>query len=113
MPTNSRPDEVEWWISRGRKHTPCVKSSALLSEKFWAWWKGLQPKWRKTGEVSGVLTAAHQEVLGDWTMLEKLGQNGFLSVLAVLSWWGEAIQLEDEYSVLTDENWSAACEDVQ
>jgi len=48
-------------------------------------------------------------ILGDWAALDKPGQNGFLSVLAVLSWWGQSLLCD---SVPTDFQWLAACDDI-
>ncbi|KAH9972033.1 hypothetical protein BJV77DRAFT_932155, partial [Russula vinacea] len=43
---------------------------------------------------------------GCWSSLQKLGQNGFLSVLQILKWWQELLGSADV------QEWESALEDV-
>jgi hypothetical protein len=111
--SRGRPSEVDWWIGRARKRMPTIKDPTALARSFWAWWKGLQPSWREASDVSGPLTSAHRVINGDWAVLDRPGQNGFLSVLAVLSWWGRAVVVDEGSAVLLSHEWREACADVQ
>ena len=107
--SDKRPSEVEWWIARARKVQPTIKSLPKFEIGFWAWWKNLQPKWREVGDVEGMLTSTHRVRDGNWMELEKPGQNGFLTVVSLLCWWGLA--LRDQRDV-GDAQWQAAVDDV-
>jgi len=110
--SDKRPAKVEWWIARARKPKPVIKGIAKFTDSFWAWWKGLQPKWRGVDSVDGPLTIAHRHFQspgeGGWMVLNKPGQNGFLTVISLLSWWGQALQDEN----IGMAGWEAAVEDV-
>ena len=111
--TDKRPDEVAWWIARGRKVPPTITLQRLTAfeEVWWAWWKGLQPIACGVTEVEGFLTATHRSHLDGedkWACLRKHGQNGWYTVLATLVWW--ATTLGDSCS--SHAGWVAAVEDV-
>ena len=107
LTSNKRPAEVEWWIGRARKSQPVIEDVPKFAESFWAWWKGLQPMWRDVSQTSGILTSVHQQGDGDWVELQKPGQNGFLTVMSLLCWWGQVSCTEAEMV-----EWRAAIEDV-
>lgn len=88
-----RPDEVSWWIGRGREREPTIKNVDVFDKRWWSWWKNLQPPSRKVAAVEGLLGGEHRlvEVQDDWDVLRKHGQNGFLTVLSTLAWWGGSI----------------------
>ena len=88
-----RPDEVSWWIGRGRKGEPTIKDVDVFDRRWWSWWKGLQPLSQQVATVKGLLGGDHRltEVQEDWDVLRKHGQNGFLTVLSTLAWWGGSI----------------------
>jgi hypothetical protein len=91
---DKHPAEVEWWIACARKPKPVVKDVMKLQDSFWAWWKGLQPQWREASKVDSPLMNAHRyPQRGDsgWKVLDKPGQNGFLTVVSLLCWWGQAL----------------------
>ncbi|KAH7918012.1 hypothetical protein BV22DRAFT_1025300 [Leucogyrophana mollusca] len=60
---------------------------SLRVSSGWTWWTNLQPTWR-TVHIHTKLNAAPQNHndQGDWTNLDCLGQNGFLSVIVCLKW---------------------------
>ena len=89
----NRPDEVSWWIGRGREREPTIKNVDVFDKRWWSWWKGLQPPSRQVAAVEGLLSGEHRlvEVEEDWDVLRKHGQNGFLTVLSTLAWWGGSI----------------------
>jgi hypothetical protein len=108
LSSDKRPTEVEWWIGRARKLQPAIKNIPKFETSFWAWWKALQPRWREVRDVPGVLTHAHRQGDGDWSELDKPGQNGFLTVISLLSWWGQALRGGSLGMV----EWQAAADDV-
>jgi hypothetical protein len=65
----------------------------VFDKRWWSWWKGLQPPSRQVAAVEGLLSGDHRlvEVEEDWDVLRKHGQNGFLTVLSTLTWWGGSI----------------------
>ncbi|KAJ8502452.1 hypothetical protein ONZ45_g11743 [Pleurotus djamor] len=99
LPSDYRPDALQWWISRGRDTTRrqqvTISNLDNFDEAWWKWWKFMQPEWRNVGEVEGCLTEDHRafdlaisEGPDSWPTLDKHGANGFLSVVASLGWWG-------------------------
>ncbi|KAJ7160859.1 hypothetical protein C8R46DRAFT_905053 [Mycena filopes] len=82
-----RPEQVSTWVKdgRGRKLSMVpITDVASFGKEWWSWWQGMQPSWR--GE-RGERVAAEQ---ADWGHLVQPGQNGMLSVVAALYWWGHA-----------------------
>ncbi len=64
--------------------------------------------------IHGPLKACHQTGMGDWSVLDKPGQNGLLSVLAGLTWWGETMY-KSEMAVVDARwqvEWECAMEDM-
>lgn len=51
---------------------------------------------------------ALQQIDDDWKELNKPGSKGFLSVIAMLNWWGAQIGLEEQQPDL----WHAAVADI-
>ena len=110
---DKRPNEVGWWIARGRKVTPKITLEKLpaFEQAWWAWWKGLQPTARGATEVDGFLDATHRRLLDGedgWACVRKHGQNGWYTILATLVWW--ATTLGDDHS--SHAGWVAAVEDA-
>ncbi|PBK63565.1 hypothetical protein ARMSODRAFT_979720 [Armillaria solidipes] len=70
------PDLVELWIKSARRPHPEVKAEdiTLFVEDWWGWWKMIQPEWRNTESVHGLLNASHRVgAMGDWSVLDKPG----------------------------------------
>jgi hypothetical protein len=97
LSTHLRPKEVQWWIQQGRdirnghERIPPIPNVEAFAVDWWSWWESLQPKND-----------------GDWSMLDKAGLNGMLSIVACLFWWGRLVK-DDE---LKERAWGAACGDV-
>ncbi|KAJ7800261.1 hypothetical protein B0H14DRAFT_2276923, partial [Mycena olivaceomarginata] len=80
-----RPQQVMDWIRDGRGRSQVLRAIADITEfknDWWAWWRGMQPDWRTAGDNAAVPNGA------DWGVLAVPGQNGLLSVVACLYWWG-------------------------
>lgn len=106
LPTSHRPTAVSSWIQRTRRPNfrPDLDNLRAFEDSFWSWWKTLQPEWRSDDD-SGMLKRPKG---GDWDVLRISGQNGLLSVIAALCFWGMAAA----GSSADVERWSAAVTDV-
>ncbi len=74
----------------------------------------MQPEWRGVEGICGPLKACHWTGTGDWSVLDKPGQNGLLSVLMGLTWWGETMY-KSEMAVIDAcwwAEWECTMEDV-
>jgi len=106
-----RPDEVDWWVGRARMKSPEIKDVSSFDAKWWAWWNLLQPHWRGVADIKGPLGPAHrEEVTGEdgWSVMDKHGQNAFLTVLATLLWWESGLLGNGQ----DNSSWLATVEDV-
>lgn len=106
LSTHNRPRIVADWIQRARSHKyrPSLKNLEAFQNNFWTWWMSLQPDWRRV-EGSKVLERRGEE---DWDVLQCPGQNGVLSVIAALFFWG----LEAVGSGSAEEAWDVVVDDV-
>ena len=110
LSSKHRPDAVHWWISHARTSRPPVRDVNMFAKEFWTWWCALQPAWRKLSIPSSTqLAFTPCTIAGEWTIMDKPGANGFLSVLAALNWWGAQIKVDGAESYL----WHAAVADVR
>ncbi len=73
----------------------------------------MQPAWRNIGVKEGPLGLEDRFQGGnDWSKLNKPGQNGLLSVLAALAWWGQGIQKTmGANAAMLCRSWEAALDD--
>jgi hypothetical protein len=105
LPSTHRPEQIAVWNQNRRPHAanrqPIIKNLEAFVAAFWKWWDAINPPWRI--RINGRLTIGGA---GPWVSLHKPGQNGFLSVLQVLSWWRGLLGVEE-----TDD-WNSAVEDV-
>jgi hypothetical protein len=118
MENVGRPRQVAGWLSRGRKWWMPPTLGEVLGTRqgtgeeelwvglWWRWWRKLQPEERIILE-SGLLSRPETV---DWSgMAQMHGNNGFLQVMAGLTWWGEVVQKHSEEE---KEEWGAAVDDV-
>ncbi|KAJ7680841.1 hypothetical protein DFH06DRAFT_973383 [Mycena polygramma] len=85
-----RPSQVQQWIRDGRGRTQAVRAIPNIDQfasQWWIWWSALQPAWRGAwrGRKGGPQAVPEN---ADWGLLAVPGQNGVLSVVATLYWWG-------------------------
>ncbi|KAJ3528740.1 hypothetical protein NMY22_g9283 [Coprinellus aureogranulatus] len=98
MSAAGRPDEWQKWKSKVWQGTrrydklPQIDSAAELGVTFAKWWHSIQPSFRvTTGPFPSSDYSPPKTILGDpWAPLRKSGENGFLSVMMLLGWWGHA-----------------------
>jgi hypothetical protein len=105
LPSTHRPEQIALWnqnrcsLTAGRQ--PIIKDLEKFVAVFLKWWDTINPSWRI--RINGCLKIGGA---GPWVSLHKPGQNGFLSVLQILSWWRERLGVE------AVEDWNSAVEDV-
>lgn len=104
--TKSRPQTIAKWIQLARKpdYRPDIENLAAYEADFKAWWISLQPPWRCRDGVDWPLKGS-----GDWDILRQSGQNGLLSVVAALFFWGWAARTATNDA---EGAWSLAVDDV-
>ncbi|KAJ7734663.1 hypothetical protein B0H16DRAFT_1467509 [Mycena metata] len=118
----NRPAAVSSWISRTRGSrsrpeadtVPKIPSLAVYEQDWWKWWATLQPTWRlpDVGRPDRFTRGSYPPPQREnWHPLRVPGQNGVLSVVAALYWWGlknlEIGEREDK------ESWVEAVADVK
>ncbi|THV00656.1 hypothetical protein K435DRAFT_793996 [Dendrothele bispora CBS 962.96] len=120
--TEFRPVEVQLWIKDGRYvhllHT-WVRAEEIegFAERFWKWWNLLQPEWRLRSDLTTrpapfSLTES-TGIDASWNVLNVCGQNGWLSLLTCIKWWGVGLQYQgaDRIPELK-RDWEAAVDDM-
>ncbi|KAL1669782.1 hypothetical protein GGF50DRAFT_43470 [Schizophyllum commune] len=90
-----KPELLRDWIQAGRaprcKKLPAVINVDNFGKSVKAWWEAMQPSWRKDA-VTGLLRSRRPRPGETWGVpLEVRGQNGMLSVVVCVCWWGLAL----------------------
>ncbi|KAK7016888.1 hypothetical protein R3P38DRAFT_3202187 [Favolaschia claudopus] len=119
--TMNRPSQVHAWIQAGRGARgvmsggagPTLSDTRAFGEAWWAWWRGMQPMWRKPNEASTGFARDAYPGGGEeeWKTLRFPGPNGALSLVASLFWWGRRIKSKG-LSGADLEKWEEAVVDV-
>ncbi|KAJ7236969.1 hypothetical protein C8J57DRAFT_1087867 [Mycena rebaudengoi] len=92
LKSEGRPKAVALWINGGhgqksKKVISVAKKDLGEYVQMWnVWWDGLQPAWR-VRDADGYWSVSG-EYGPDWDALDCRGQNGCLSVVAALYFWG-------------------------
>ncbi|KAL1713348.1 hypothetical protein EV715DRAFT_211822 [Schizophyllum commune] len=94
--TVPKPTLLKDWIQAGRasraKRLPHVGDVDGFARSVWAWWVAMQPSWRKV-DATGSVQPRRIRAGDSWgASLDVRGQNGMLSVVACLCWWGLALK---------------------
>ncbi|KAI0039814.1 hypothetical protein FA95DRAFT_1473409, partial [Auriscalpium vulgare] len=101
-----RPDEVQGWIQSAQ---PWHKGRIGDLDKFVKacedWWRALQPADRFNSACDFMVPTASM----DWSSVLIASNNGLLSVMAALLWWGWAVKDDDGYP---HERWLTVVVDV-
>ncbi|KAJ3743032.1 hypothetical protein F5050DRAFT_1551295, partial [Lentinula boryana] len=112
----NRPMELTTWINYGRYNKKRIKITPervhQFAVNFWIWWSSLQPSWRAVGEDNRPLAA--KEMKDDWKSLDHYGQNGWLSLVVCLRWWGEGLMRVQNETLRKEgiDDWLMAIEDM-
>ena len=80
-------DIVSLWLRCGRKikSPPVISQLKTYAVAWWAWWKVLQPEWRRDAVRGGVY---EKPPPGEkWTRTYIGGSNGMFIVVLTLAWW--------------------------
>ncbi|SJL13367.1 uncharacterized protein ARMOST_16809 [Armillaria ostoyae] len=80
-----RPKTLTTWLDGTRSFDipPLISDSRRFAKCMMAWWNTLQPIWRQT--AIGLPISDYSKPL---TCLRKGGQNGIITILFGLFWWG-------------------------
>ncbi|KAG6825567.1 hypothetical protein H0H92_003238 [Tricholoma furcatifolium] len=91
LPTDSRPEEIMWWMKRKRMFTNIPQvCSPEYAVCFQQWWRDMQPEWRTQGVADGESLTRNVPVDVDWGKMSFGGNNGMFLVLLGLSFWALA-----------------------
>jgi hypothetical protein len=108
LPTKLRPKEVSGWIrSKKKEDVPSFKP-VEYGNRFIAWWKNLQPSWRKDSSAASFRLFRDVPTGETWQELRKGGKTGILLIVMGLSWWVKAQHTEHDanvWSVVDDLRW--------
>ncbi|KAI0693056.1 hypothetical protein C8T65DRAFT_539654, partial [Cerioporus squamosus] len=85
----ARPEEVKYWIGRGRKYDkpPKIKSLPAFVQQFYKWWTRLQPSERLDPEEPWPLLKIAPADEGSWSNVRCGGCNSLFMAIMCLSWW--------------------------
>ncbi|KAI4517116.1 hypothetical protein K525DRAFT_211617 [Schizophyllum commune Loenen D] len=93
-----KPPQLKEWIQAGRasrsKRMPRVVDIDKFSQQMWTWWAAMQPEWRKVDATGQIAPSREVSGSGWGSALDVRGQNGILSVVACICWWGLALERE-------------------
>ncbi|KAJ7062448.1 hypothetical protein B0H15DRAFT_794790 [Mycena belliarum] len=123
-----RPEEIGAWIGVGRGRRGGWAASGLsltttkaaeFGERWWKWWKRLQPPFRKLENVethywpraAGRRSTASA---ADWASLYAPGTNGMFLVVLGLFWWGRGLGVGSRGTEKStaEREWTEAVHDV-
>lgn len=116
---NQRPEEIAFWISRGRgmrtqagktEHRDLivpVNDLAKLTRRWWVWWNGIQPSWRRTESTrSSRSPLPRPPISGNWGPLAVAGKNGMLTPVYLLhTWWRHLLAVAAKDTGAGEVNW--------
>ncbi|KAJ7601819.1 hypothetical protein DFH06DRAFT_1024704, partial [Mycena polygramma] len=108
IPKTGRPEVLDEWIRAGR--WPKGKKKRNYGKIWKEWWDSLQPPWR-TKDADGRYSTG-TEYGDEWGTLAIPGQNGTLSVVASLYFWGSSRRTPASMPDGIQEDWEAAVLDV-
>ncbi|KAK6996594.1 hypothetical protein R3P38DRAFT_2565172, partial [Favolaschia claudopus] len=121
LPKINRPAQVSAWVTHGRGSRggimregagPALADAEAFGKQWWAWWGKLQPAWRvpKDGAEGRFVRGEFPGVEKDmWSSLRFSGQNGVLSLIACLFWWGRKLTNEQRDG---EGDWREAVDDL-
>ncbi|KAG6807869.1 hypothetical protein H0H92_006161 [Tricholoma furcatifolium] len=91
LPTESRPEEIQWWMKRKRLFTNVPKiCSPEYSVSFEKWWREMQPSWRTESANDGEALSRDVPTGGKWERMLSAGNNGMFLVIVALAFWALA-----------------------
>ena len=100
LTATGRPEAILEWMKRHRSSTWRPSLTKTFNKSFMTWWLNLQPKWRV---VDGKVVS---DLSGDFDVLKRSGENGFVTILVGLFYWHLDFGLEEE-----QEEWLGIVED--
>ncbi|TEB19503.1 hypothetical protein FA13DRAFT_1718722 [Coprinellus micaceus] len=106
LPIERRPEEWQRWTTqswhgvRADNKPPAVHDSAEFGVAVTRWWSSIQPSFRQsaTSFPSPVYSDPNPCAEHDaWAHLRQSGQDGFVSIIILMAWWGRSIADTSEW----------------
>lgn len=96
--TRNRPDQVVWWLKRGRKPkvVPVIEKPGEFAFAWRQWWLAMQPDWcldDKDKPSTSLARTAPDDPDNAWSdsTLNHAGPVGFHLIVMALAWWGQVV----------------------
>ncbi|KAF6743251.1 hypothetical protein DFP72DRAFT_828393 [Ephemerocybe angulata] len=113
LSTSSRPEEVQKWIQakKDKKHIFPAIDKATYGSKWAAWWRVLQPSWRKVDPNDKIPMSRAYPEDPDWSSLQKGGTAGLWTVVVSLAWWLQGLDESGDlfWLAVGDVSWVLRC----
>ena len=103
LKAGGRPKCVSYWIQCARTAHPNLDNKQYLIDDFdkyaagfWEWWVSVQPSFREESVTKdGLLETKKPDstIKDPWSGIDIAGQNGLVSALAALFFWGWRIEV--------------------
>jgi hypothetical protein len=109
--TRNRPDQIAWWLKRGRKANivPVIDKLSEFEAAWKRWWEGMQPGWRLDDKMKLARKVTdNPENAWSSSTLYHAGPIGFRLIIMALAWWGEVIKDQQQaefFKAVEDVQW--------
>ncbi|KAG6809104.1 hypothetical protein H0H92_001590, partial [Tricholoma furcatifolium] len=93
LPTETRPEEIHFWMKRKRLFTATAVPEVCSPEyavSFGQWWRDMQPSWRTENMSPDEPLTRHVPSDAHWDNLLSGGTNGIFLVIVALAFWARA-----------------------
>ncbi|KAG6807013.1 hypothetical protein H0H92_009159 [Tricholoma furcatifolium] len=117
-----RPEEWQKWTTKGNRAydaTPVISDPLEFGYAVMAWWKHLQPEFRAPVMSSSpsvlpppVYAPTSPGAKDPWAPLRKPGPNGFVALMLLLVWWGQALTRRTPFQEDSRPFWDQMVNDV-
>jgi hypothetical protein len=95
------PEEWSKWVVKARgpgrersyQDSPNISDPAEFGTAVVKWWNAMQPPFWQTaqGMPQPLYTPPAADVEDAWAPLQRAGQNGLVTVILLLCWWGQSL----------------------
>ncbi|KAF9467068.1 hypothetical protein BDZ94DRAFT_1156832 [Collybia nuda] len=116
---NLCPEEWTSWIAKGRNglraydQTPTITSPLEFRLSVMKWWSAIQPSFCQSTDSPMPLQIYNgPDDSNGWEELQRGGPNGMISVLTLLSWWGQSRKTASQWEENSEAHWIACVVDL-
>ncbi len=113
-----RPEEWNKWTLKSRSGNrrydalPFIQDSAELGIAVAKWWSAMQPAFRRSaGNIPASVYETDDSSL--WDPLRKSGPSGLVSVMTLMTWWGQALLDRTQYQMDSTSEWRQMVADIK